>query len=135
MFYYIDKNGKKKKYVGNVNKDIKTGKYTGVLTETVKTIKTVELTPKDAFDKILSSEVKFTYNGKNFTDVENLQQDENATYYFIEKENKRFDLKFNPEIPEKTYFTYVTKYPLLYNKTLLNVLFKKIKIKLLRNKD
>ena len=107
MFYYIDKNGKKKKYVGNVNKDIKTGKYTGVLTETVKTIKTVELTPKDAFDKILSSEVKFTYNGKNFTDVENLQQDENATYYFIEKENKRFDLKFNPEIPEKTYFTYV----------------------------
>lgn len=41
----------------------------------------------------------------------------------------------NPKLFLKTYITYGVKYPFLYNKTFLNVLFKKIKLKLLKDKD
>lgn len=105
MFYYIDKNGRHKKYVGNVI-DNNDGTYSGILTKQVKRIEKVELTHNDSNERVVDTKVEFSYNGKAFEKLNKLKQDENGSYFFETKEKIKFDLKFNEEVLPKTYFTY-----------------------------
>ena len=109
-YYYIDKSGKKHKYVGNVIS--KNGKLYGVLTKTNIIPTNVELKYNGSSDKVLSSNTTFT-----FIDEDNIEKPFNTSEYKLEKQDGEFffikdikhniELKFNPSTDYSEYFTYI----------------------------
>ena len=107
-YFYIDESGKKKKYIGNVieNQD---GTYSGVLTKTNVYTQNVELKYNDEYKQIINSDINFKYTDGSFvetSDLKNLKQSVDGSYYLPVKEIRTINLKWNEAIPAKSYLTY-----------------------------
>jgi hypothetical protein len=109
-YFYIDENGNKKKYVGNVTQNID-GTFTGVLTKTIYTDKVVKLHYAKSGNEILKSDVLYFYIDKNgkkqYVDLlDNNVKTENDSL-FIEFVNKeKINLTYHPETEASVYYTY-----------------------------
>lgn len=119
-YFYIDENGNKKKYIGNVinNED---GTLSGVLTKTIYTDKEVELKYNEDGKTIIDSVTSYYYIDKDNNKISVNLNDIHVTNdnKFIEFVNKKdIELIYHPEIKSSvyyTYFNYKTKTNEIYN--------------------
>jgi hypothetical protein len=110
-YFYIDEQGNKKKYVGNITND-KNGALTGVLTKTSYIDKEVELTYVNTGDKIIDSKISYYYidnnNEKvnvNITDNINIVF-ENDKYFYHDVSKQSVKLNYHKPVEGYSYYTY-----------------------------
>ena len=110
MFYYIDKNGNKKKYAGKV---LYSGDntYMGILTTQSTTNKEVELVFHPEVEAVEGYYAYYTYVNKFGEEVRYysiVKQDANGNPFFTYSVSKEIKLKYVPAKEMKTsYFTYM----------------------------
>lgn len=109
-FYYIDKEGNKKRYYGKIISQPK-GKYNGVLTLSSQSVVDKELIYHPEVEEVNGSSSYYSYInslGEEVIYYGNIQKDEDKVPYFTYVERNLFDLKYYPEIlPQDEYFTYI----------------------------
>lgn len=119
-YFYIDENGNKKKYIGNVinNED---GTLSGILTKTIYTDKEVELKYNEDGKTIIDSVTSYYYIDKDNNKISVNLNDIHVTNdnKFIEFVNKKdVELIYHPEVKSSVYYTYFnhkTKTDEIYN--------------------
>lgn len=104
--FYIDKNGNKKKYVGNIIEE--NGKTYGILTNTIYTNKEVDIKYVNAGKQVINSEISYLYIKNNEKYLVNLNDinvsSDKKTIKFVNKEN--VELVYHPYQPSNIYYTY-----------------------------
>ena len=110
-FYYLDKDGNKKKYVGKVIFD--NGSYNGILTSSVKEEVKKNLTYHPEVEEVKGYAAYYTYkdaNGEDAIFLDVVKRDDNGNLYFTYTEKIMFNLNYHPQIdPKEEYYTYVDK--------------------------
>ncbi len=111
-FYYIDKDGNKKKYYGKVIQE--NGLYSGILTIQEKQV-------NDKKELIYHPEIEevegyFSYYsyinnaGEDIRYYNNIKKDENGEIYFTYTERNIYPLEYHEEVtPKEEYYTYIDK--------------------------
>lgn len=107
-YFYIDEQGNKKKYVGNVIKN-EDGTLSGVLTKTIYTDREVELKYNEDGKNIIDSITSYYYidNDNNKIEIDLNDIHVTSDNKFIEFVNKKdVELIYHQEIKASTYYTY-----------------------------
>ena len=108
-FYYIDKDGNKKKYVGKIISD--NDSYNGILTKTEKIDVKVNLKYYPEVEEVIGHKEYFSYVDKNNEEVVYLdvvKRDNEGNYYFIQNEKNMYKLNYHPQIDaQEEYYTYL----------------------------
>jgi hypothetical protein len=112
-YFYIDENGNKKKYIGNVKTNID-GSIVGTLTKTTYTDKIVELKYVKTGDDIIDSKTLYFYINKEGEKIYVNQTDNNVKNkngeLKIEISNKNIlNLVYHNQIDKSVYYTYFDK--------------------------
>lgn len=110
-FYYIDKNGNKKKYVGKIiaNNDSYNGILTTVLNEEVK--KELFYHPEIKEVKGYSSYYSYVNSfGEDTIYLDIVKRDDDGNFYFTYNDKFVHNLNYHPTIePVEEYYTYIDK--------------------------
>lgn len=108
-FYYIDKEGNKKKYYGKIIKQ-PNGTYNGILTISNKVNVKKDLIYHEEIPQVNGYASYYSYinsNGEEVNYYGNILKDENKNPYFTYVERNTFNLEYHPEVlPVDEYFTY-----------------------------
>ena len=108
-FYYIDKDGNKKKYVGKIISD--NNSYNGILTISEKNTLNKELEYHPEIEEVKGYLSYYSYinnENKEIRYFESIKKDEDGNVYFTYTERDLFKLEYNPPIESKQeYFTYL----------------------------
>ena len=108
-FYYIDKDGNKKKYVGKIisNKDSYNGILTTVLYEDVEK----PLIYHEEIKEVKGNEEYYSYidkNGEEAIYLDVVKRDDNGNLYFMNNERQLYKLIYHPQVePAEEYYTYL----------------------------
>ena len=108
-FYYIDKEGNKKKYVGKIisNKDSYNGILTTVLYEDVEKPLIYHAEVKE----VKGNEEYYSYidkNGEEAIYLDVVKRDDKGNLYFMDNERQLYKLIYHPKVePAEEYYTYL----------------------------
>ena len=108
-FYYIDKDGNKKKYVGKIisNKDSYNGILTTVLYEDVEKPLIYHAEVKE----VKGNEEYYSYidkNGEEAIYLDVVKRDDKGNLYFMDNERQLYKLIYHPKVePAEEYYTYL----------------------------
>ena len=108
-FYYIDKDGNKKKYVGKIisNKDSYNGILTTVLYEDVEK----PLIYHEEIKEVKGNEEYYSYidkNGEEAIYLDVVKRDDKGNLYFMDNERQLYKLIYHPKVePAEEYYTYL----------------------------
>lgn len=108
-FYYIDKDGNKKKYVGKIisNKDSYNGILTTVLYEDVEKPLIYHAEVKE----VKGNEEYYSYidkNGEEAIYLDVVKRDDKGNLYFMDNERQLYKLMYHPKVePAEEYYTYL----------------------------
>lgn len=108
-FYYIDKDGNKKKYVGKIisNKDSYNGILTTVLYEDVEK----PLIYHEEIKEVKGNEEYYSYidkNGEEAIYLDVVKRDDKGNLYFMNNERQLYKLIYHPQVePAEEYYTYL----------------------------
>lgn len=108
-FYYIDKEGNKKKYVGKIISNKKS--YNGILTTVNKVAVDKKLEYHPEIEAVEGYSSYYTYTNASNEDViylDIIKRDENNDFYFTYNEKNIYNLIYHPETkPIEEYYTYL----------------------------
>ena len=110
-FYYIDKDGNKKKYYGKIIHE--NGLYNGVLTLQEKSKENKELIYHPEIEEVEGYYSYYSYinnSGEEIKYFDTIKKDEDNNIYFSYTERNIYKLEYHEEIPAKEeYYTYIDK--------------------------